>query len=96
VLFPSSERRTKVIDDESDYFTVNSVWLSKAEREKLQQREEELQARHHASRLNRRLTLDFAGSLLVLCCVFPHTPVLCLFLEIFATSVLNLQVVRFG
>lgn len=57
----SSERRTKVIDDESDYFTLNSVWLSKAEREKLQQRAEELQARRHASRLDRRVTLDFAG-----------------------------------
>lgn len=57
----SSERRTKVIDDESDYFTVNSVWLSKAEREKLQQRAEELQARRHASVLDRRVTLDFAG-----------------------------------
>jgi len=56
-----SEKRTKVIDDESDYFTVNSVWLSKAEREKLQQRAEELQARRHASRLDRRVTLDFAG-----------------------------------
>jgi len=50
-----------VIDDESDYFTVNSVWLSKAEREKLQQRAEELQARRHASVLDRRVTLDFAG-----------------------------------
>lgn len=57
----SSERRTKVIDDESDYFTVNSVWLSKAEREKLQQRAEELQARRHASCHDRRVTLDFAG-----------------------------------
>ncbi|XP_023704813.1 activating signal cointegrator 1 [Cryptotermes secundus] len=57
----TSEQRTKVIDDESDYFTVNSVWLSKAEREKLQQREEELRARRHASRLDRRVTLDFAG-----------------------------------
>lgn len=56
-----SERRTKVIDDESDYFTVNSVWLSKAEREKLQQCAEELQAKRHASRLDRRVTLDFAG-----------------------------------
>jgi hypothetical protein len=60
-LLSSSERRTKVIDDESDYFTVNSVWLSKAEREKLQQHAEELQARRHASCLDRRVTLDFAG-----------------------------------
>lgn len=50
-----------MIDDESDYFTVNSVWLSKAEREKLQQRAEELQTRRHASRLDRRVMLDFAG-----------------------------------
>lgn len=52
-----------MIDDESDYFTVNSVWLSKAEREKRQQREEELQTRFHASRLDRRVTLDFAGEI---------------------------------
>lgn len=52
-----------MIDDESDYFTVNSVWLSKAEREKLQQHEQELQARLHASRLDRRFTLDFAGEI---------------------------------
>jgi hypothetical protein len=50
-----------VIDDESDYFTVNSVWLSKAEREKLQQRVEELQLRRHASQWNRTFTIDFAG-----------------------------------
>ncbi|XP_021936122.1 activating signal cointegrator 1 isoform X2 [Zootermopsis nevadensis] len=63
----TSERRTKVIDDESDYFPVNSIWLSKAEREKLQQQEEELQARHHLSRLDRRLTLDFAGRKVLEC-----------------------------
>ncbi|KAJ4448144.1 hypothetical protein ANN_10157 [Periplaneta americana] len=56
-----SERRTKVIDDESDYFRSNSVWLSKAEREKLQQKEEELRAKRHSSRLDRKITLDFAG-----------------------------------
>ena len=65
-LLYSSERRTKVIDDESDYFTVNSVWLSKAEREKLKQREDELRAKRHASRLDRKVTLDFAG-MVILC-----------------------------
>ncbi|XP_069682048.1 activating signal cointegrator 1 [Periplaneta americana] len=55
------QRRTKVIDDESDYFRSNSVWLSKAEREKLQQKEEELRAKRHSSRLDRKITLDFAG-----------------------------------
>ncbi|XP_067003782.2 activating signal cointegrator 1 [Anabrus simplex] len=57
----TSEKRTKVIDDESDYFAINSVWLSKAEREKLKHREEEIQAKRHASRLDRKVTLDFAG-----------------------------------
>ncbi|PSN34001.1 Activating signal cointegrator 1 [Blattella germanica] len=37
----TSEKRTRVIDDESDYFTSNSVWLSKAERDKLKQKEED-------------------------------------------------------
>ncbi|KAJ8884242.1 hypothetical protein PR048_016099 [Dryococelus australis] len=57
----TSERRTKVIDDESDYFAANSVWLTKAEREKLQEKEAEMRAKRHASQRNKKITLDFAG-----------------------------------
>ncbi|XP_063229432.1 activating signal cointegrator 1 [Bacillus rossius redtenbacheri] len=57
----TSERRTRVIDDESDYFAANSVWLTKAEREKLQEKEAESRAKRHASQRNKKITLDFAG-----------------------------------
>ncbi|CAH1797101.1 unnamed protein product [Owenia fusiformis] len=57
----TSARRTKVIDDESDYFSSDSQWLSKKDREKLKKREEELRAIKHASRKDRKITLDFAG-----------------------------------
>ncbi|XP_015179609.1 PREDICTED: activating signal cointegrator 1 isoform X4 [Polistes dominula] len=57
----NSARRTKVIDDESDYFQTNSTWLTSAEREKFRKREEEISAQKHASRLSRKVTLDFIG-----------------------------------
>ncbi|XP_024935817.1 activating signal cointegrator 1 isoform X2 [Cephus cinctus] len=57
----NSARRTKVIDDESDYYQANSVWLSNAEREKLQKQEEATRAKKHGSRLNRKVILDLAG-----------------------------------
>lgn len=53
--------RTKVIDDELDYYQSNSIWLSAAEREKLQKQEAEANAHKHASRLDRKITLDFMG-----------------------------------
>jgi len=56
-----STRRTKVIDDESDYYQSNSIWLSHDERRKLQKQEEEALARKHASRLDRKVTIDFMG-----------------------------------
>ncbi|MFT7814382.1 activating signal cointegrator 1 isoform X2 [Arapaima gigas] len=58
----NSVRRTQVLDDESDYFATDSnQWLSQAEREVLRQREEELRQLRHASRRDRKVTLDFAG-----------------------------------
>ncbi|XP_065498105.1 activating signal cointegrator 1 isoform X4 [Caloenas nicobarica] len=58
----TSVRRTQVIDDESDYFATDSnQWLSKQEREALQRRERELRELRHASRLARKVTIDFAG-----------------------------------
>ena len=51
-----------MIDDESDYFSVDDRWLSKTAREKLRKREEELRSQRHASRKDRKVvTLDFAG-----------------------------------
>lgn len=62
VYFMSSVRRTQVLDDESDYFATDSnQWLSPNEREKLRKKEEELRELRHASRKDRKITLDFAG-----------------------------------
>lgn len=58
----NSVRRTQVLDDESDYFAAESnQWLSPGEREKLRKKEEELRELRHASRKDRKITLDFAG-----------------------------------
>ncbi|XP_011174576.1 activating signal cointegrator 1 [Solenopsis invicta] len=61
----NSARRTKVIDDESDYYHSNSTWLSHDERKKLQKQEEEALVRKHASRLDRRVKIDFMGRVVV-------------------------------
>ncbi|KAG7483275.1 activating signal cointegrator 1 [Solea senegalensis] len=58
----NSVRRTQVLDDESDYFaTESNQWLLPGEREKLRKKEEELRTLRHASRKDRKITLDFAG-----------------------------------
>ncbi|KAJ3593939.1 hypothetical protein NHX12_006272 [Muraenolepis orangiensis] len=58
----NSVRRTQVLDDESDYFATDSnQWLSTSEREKLRKQDEELRELRHASRKDRKITLDFAG-----------------------------------
>ncbi|KAM9825029.1 activating signal cointegrator 1 isoform X2 [Syngnathus typhle] len=58
----TSVKRTQVLDDESDYFATDSnQWLSPAERDKLKKKEEELRDLRHASRKDRKITLDFAG-----------------------------------
>ena len=57
----TSVKRTQVIDDESDYFSTGSRWMSKEERKKLDAREEELRSKRFASRKDRKITLDFAG-----------------------------------
>ncbi|XP_032417404.1 activating signal cointegrator 1 isoform X2 [Xiphophorus hellerii] len=58
----NSVRRTQVLDDESDYFAAESnQWLSPNEREKMRKMEEDLRELRHASRKDRKITLDFAG-----------------------------------
>ncbi|XP_028416961.1 activating signal cointegrator 1-like [Dendronephthya gigantea] len=57
----TSVRRTKVIDDESDYFASDSKWLSKKERKILKEKEDKLQKLKHGSRRDKKVTLDFAG-----------------------------------
>ncbi|XP_037295269.1 activating signal cointegrator 1-like [Manduca sexta] len=61
----TSERRTRVTDDDSDYFSANSVWLSAAEKDKLDKYQQSLHEKKHASRLNKKMTFDFAGRQIV-------------------------------
>ena len=53
----------QVIDDESDYFSVDSnKWLTEDQRKALRKREDEIREKRHGSRLNRKITFDFAGA----------------------------------
>lgn len=60
-----SEKRTTVIDDESDYFRTNSVWLSDGERAKLKTIEDKLNEKKFASRREQKVTIDFGGRAIV-------------------------------
>ncbi|XP_032670487.1 activating signal cointegrator 1 [Odontomachus brunneus] len=57
----NSARRTKVIDDQSDYYQSSSIWFSASEREKIQKQEAEAYAHKHMSRLDRRIAVDLMG-----------------------------------
>jgi len=59
----SCEKRTKVIDDESDYFNIDSnKWLTPEQRAALAKKSEQLQEeRHNRSRRDIKLNFDFAG-----------------------------------
>ena len=48
-------------DDDSDYFSANSVWLNSTEKEKLDKYQQSLHDKKHGSRLNKKMTFDFAG-----------------------------------
>ena len=62
----TSEKRTKVIDDESDYFATDTdKWQSTEQRKKLKEREKEIWEQKHGSRLNKKYTFDFAGKTVV-------------------------------
>lgn len=58
----TTAQRSRVIDDESDYFSSTSSWLTKEERERLQKKEEEAHAKKHLSRSNKKFTFDFLGN----------------------------------
>lgn len=57
----NSEKRTTVIDDELDYFEENSVWHSDEQRITFEKLKQEMHDRKHASRINRKIQIDFAG-----------------------------------
>ena len=57
-----SVSRTAVIDDEMDYFSVESNrWLSRGERGRLGEREGQLKEDRHGRKKKTTVTLDFAG-----------------------------------
>ncbi|XP_065576282.1 activating signal cointegrator 1-like [Artemia franciscana] len=55
------ERRTHVIDDESDYYSSRNKWLSASERAKIEKREKEIQELRYGPKKAMKLTIDFAG-----------------------------------
>ena len=58
----SSATCTKVIDDESDYFSVDTNrWLSSDAREALRTKEDSLREQKYGSRRTKAVTLDIAG-----------------------------------
>lgn len=58
----NSERRTRVIDDESDYFSVDAMkWMTNEQKQELTQREEEIRKIRHGSKLDLKIDFDFAG-----------------------------------
>lgn len=54
-----STRRTKVIDDESDYFNVDSRWLQDKEKQLLKEKQDKMMEEKYSR--NKKITLDFAG-----------------------------------
>ena len=60
-----STKRTKVIDDEADYFSMDNRWLTKNQQKQIAKRDKELREKRFASRLDRKFTLDFAGRCVV-------------------------------
>ena len=49
------------MDDESDYFTVNSQWISEERREALQKKEAALREAKYGKQKGIKITLDIAG-----------------------------------
>jgi len=62
----TSEHRTRVIDDESDYFKSDANrWLDPKQKEMLRAREQELREKRHGPKKGIKVTLDFAGRQLI-------------------------------
>lgn len=57
----TTAQRSKVIDDESDYFSSTSSWLTKDERDRLQKKEEEAHAKKHVPRSERKYGFNLLG-----------------------------------
>ena len=60
-----SEHRTRVIDDESDYFNADgNKWLNPKQRDALRAKEKQLRESRHGPKREIKVTLDFAGRFL--------------------------------
>ncbi|XP_064475016.1 activating signal cointegrator 1-like [Ornithodoros turicata] len=57
----TSAQRTKVIDDDSDYFSTENMWLTPEQRDQVRRREAEMRAEREKSRRTQRITFDLAG-----------------------------------
>lgn len=58
----TSAQRTQVIDDESDYFSLDgNKWMTKDQRQVMAKKVQELHDKRHASRSAQKVTFDIAG-----------------------------------
>ena len=57
----TSARRTKVIDDQSDYFAPENQWLSDEEKNHMQKKQEEYREAKNRLQRKMKVTIDFAG-----------------------------------
>ncbi|XP_050431923.1 activating signal cointegrator 1 isoform X2 [Adelges cooleyi] len=57
----TSAKRTNVIDDQMDYYSVNSGWLSAKQKDQMKKKSDERQEKLHGSRRAKKFTIDFAG-----------------------------------
>eukprot|EP00056_Hartaetosiga_gracilis_P005208 m.82447 g.82447 ORF g.82447 m.82447 type:complete len:573 (-) comp12086_c0_seq1:43-1761(-) len=62
----NSVKRTRVIDDEADYFSTGNRWMSKDERKKMEKREKKIREAEKEKRRSNTVTLSLAGGKLLL------------------------------
>ncbi|XP_066952695.1 activating signal cointegrator 1 [Macrobrachium rosenbergii] len=89
----TSEKRTKVYDDESDYFSTGSRWLSQEQKAKLEKREEELRKKKY-DRSNQKVTIDLLGRRIIPeenddCIYDPDDPIIKEILEVRSNDIFS-------
>ena len=60
-----SAQRTKIYDDQSDFFNTGGAWLNEAERKKLIEKQAKIYDERFGARRHRKVALDFAGRQIV-------------------------------
>lgn len=58
----NSVKRTQVIDDQADYFSAESPWLSEDERKLMKERQKEYIDAKNRLKKKVNITIDFAGA----------------------------------